>query len=85
MEAPEPAPARQSEPEEKTAPWRPIRFWAVVRLTDHPDPGCRWRWRKHSRKKKAVLQLVSPRGVAWDFRLNGGAWIRRMDDAEKKQ
>lgn len=69
----------------KEAPWRHIKFWGLVELLERPDPHERWKWRKVLRQKKWRLQLVDPRGTAWDFKLNGGAWIRRASDGCTKK
>lgn len=57
--------------------WRKIRFEAVVRLTRDVPRRLRWRWRKVRVRGRTSLALVSPRGAVWDFKLNGGAWVRR--------
>ena len=37
-----------------------------------------WHWVKWAGPvHRTVLGLVSDRGVEWEFRLRGGAWIRR--------
>ena len=55
--------------------WRRIRFERLAWLLEHAPERLRWRWRRN-KKTGPKLQVVSPRGAAWDFKLSGGAWIR---------
>ena len=59
--------------------WRHIRFGLLGRLVEEVEPRLRWKWRKAVRGGRPRLQLVSPRGVAWDFKLSGGSWIRKAE------
>ena len=69
--------AGQGQRKKAALPWHKVKWWWVVLMVNHPVAGRRWAWRKVTKQKKARLQLVSPAGVAWNFRLNYGAWIQR--------
>ena len=52
--------------------WRPVRWWALVRLTGDGRPEAkRWRWRRGE-----PLCLVAPSGKAWEVSLGPPARIR---------
>ncbi len=57
-------------------PWRKIKFDRLAALLLRVRPPLRWRWYKNAGPHGSRLQVVSPRGVHWDFTLCGGAWIR---------
>lgn len=38
----------------------------------------RWTWLKQEKNGRARLCLVSPRGVIWEFKLSGGAWLSKI-------
>jgi hypothetical protein len=61
--------------------WRHIKWVTVVRLTQERPDGRRWTWRKVQDKKRVRLRLVSPQGVEWDFKLNGGAWVKKHEES----
>ena len=65
--------------------WRPARFLAIVVLLNRVAESRRWHWRKLVRHKKAALQLVDGGGRVWDFKLNGGAWIRPAKNGEDEK
>ena len=67
---------------ELDAAWRRIRFERLAWLLEHAPQRLRWRWQPN-RKKGPRLQVVSPRGAVWDFKLSGGAWIRHAEQAEQ--
>ena len=56
--------------------WRRIRFERLAWLLEHAPERLRWRWRRN-KKTGPKLQVVSPRGAAWDFKLSGGAYQAR--------
>ena len=64
--------------------WQKMRLVKMAWLLNHAPERIRWRFRKKSAATDAQratrLQLVSPRGVVWDFKLNGGAWIKKADE-----
>lgn len=65
--------------------WTRIKVRALARLMNGVPLRLQWHWRTSTKKNAPRLQMVSPRGVVWDFRLKGGAWMRRAkDDFEKK-
>lgn len=68
-----------------TAPWQRVRFARLAFLLEAAPPAIRWRWRL-VKKPAPHLQVVSPRGVPWDFKLSGGAWVRKtgVTQAEPK-
>lgn len=62
--------------------WQPIHFWALTRLLHDVRGPLRWQWAIVTEKTRKHLQVVSPRGVRWDFKLSGGAFIRRANSKE---
>lgn len=80
MTAPDTSNDQDSPLAEKSAPWRPVRFWVLVRLLHRSDPAKCWHWAKVKRDGRSKLQVVSPRGLRFDFRLNKGAWLRPTQD-----
>jgi hypothetical protein len=63
--------------------WHHINLAKMARLihgTDVPK-RLRWRWHRSRPGISPALQIISPRGVAWDFRLRGGAWIRKSHES----
>jgi len=63
--------------EKDKVPWRKFKWRSLIRLTDEARPA-RWCWRRDKVQGRPALLLVSPRGPRWQFKLNGGAWIRRI-------
>lgn len=57
--------------------WRRVKFESIRKLLLEVRPALRWRWYCNKRSHAPKLQLVTPRGVVWDFKLSGGAWIRK--------
>lgn len=72
------SPQKASAPRPASKPWRRVPFMHVVHITSGRPPFNRpWTWRKVTNaKNRPRLQLVSPNGRLWDFRLNNGAWLR---------
>lgn len=64
--------------------WTKIKWAGIVTLTDEARGIFAWRWRPVQKRTSRGLQLVSPSGVVWDFKLQSGAWVRRAErDAER--
>lgn len=63
--------------------WQRIRFPILAELLHHKKERLRWKWLCEERNGRKHLLIVSPRGVRWDFKLNGGAWIRRANQPGK--
>jgi hypothetical protein len=61
--------------------WRHIKMGGVGRLVSRVKKEEKWTFRRSAGVGKAcgVLELVSNRGVVWEFRLKHGAWIRRSE------
>lgn len=59
--------------------WQRIRFMVLARLLEDVPQRLRWHWAVQDEKGRRRLQIVSPRGVRWQFRLQGGAFIRRCE------
>ncbi len=59
--------------------WTRIKWAGVMVLTDEDRGVFVWRWRPVQKRSSRGLQLISPRGVVWDFKLTGGAWIKRAE------
>jgi len=57
--------------------WQRIKFPLLARLIESVPARLRWRWDVQEQKGRRRLYVVSPRGVRWQFRMNGGAYIRR--------
>jgi hypothetical protein len=57
-----------------------VHLARLARVLNAPAPARRWQWRRVVDGKKARLQIVSAHGTVWDFRLAGGAWIRRSEE-----
>ncbi len=61
---------------EKEKGWRHLRWSGLERLVQNPDPRLRWRWNKVLARKRAKLQIISPRGRPWTVHVTGrGIWI----------
>ena len=56
--------------------WQKIRIAGLIRLLELPAPR-RWVWESAVCEGRVVWLLRCPRGVAWEFRLRHGAWVRR--------
>jgi len=64
--------------ETKTEPaWTRIRLAGLNRLLTAP-PALRWQWETDVVDGRKRLLLRTPRGVVWRFRLNRGAWVRKI-------
>jgi len=57
--------------------WQRIRLAGLNRLVNAPLP-LRWRWETVVQDGRKKLLLRTPRGVRWQFRLQRGAWVRRL-------
>jgi hypothetical protein len=57
--------------------WRHVRLSSVGWLCFDAPPHLRWDWVNIQEPGRVRMQLVSPRGVWWDFKINGGAWMRK--------
>ena len=57
--------------------WTPIHFSQLVRAVNHG-----WTWKKNGRR----LQLVSPLGDVWDFKMQGRLYVRpeKSDPADER-
>lgn len=59
--------------------WKRVPMRAVVsRTREEEAPARRWVLQGGAVAGRKVLVLVSPRGRRMQFRLNRGAWVRRM-------
>ena len=68
--------------DDRLSGWRRVhlhRLARVFRGSRSAAAGRGWHWRKAPGEKTARLQIVSAHGVVWDFRLAGGAWIRKSE------
>jgi hypothetical protein len=52
----------------------------VARLVEDLPARLRWSWRVKEHRRRKVLCMVSPRGTVWEFRMNGGSFIRREEE-----
>ena len=57
-------------------PWIRVHLARLGWLCHEAPERLRWHWRKRS-GTGSQWQVVSHRGVAWNFRLNGGAWLQK--------
>lgn len=57
--------------------WTRVKVMPFARLLHDVPEALRWRLARSDKKNATTLQLISPRGVVWDFRMNGGVWIRK--------
>lgn len=48
----------------------------LANLIHRVRPALRWQW-YHAPTGRKRLQLLTPRGIVWDFKLSGGAFIRK--------
>jgi len=71
-----PADTPQKDPRKNTTttPWRRINWPILVQLLNRKTRP--WRWYVAVKNGHKHLQVVSPHGTHWDFKLSGGAWIR---------
>lgn len=59
--------------------WRRVHLAKLARVLWGCAPERRWRWQPVKQGERTVrLEIVSDRGVVWDFKLTGGAWIRKQ-------
>ena len=59
--------------------WIRVKLRRLAWLCYDAPPRLRWRWLKQTEKNgRARLCLVSPRGVTWEFKLSGGAWLSKI-------
>ena len=58
--------------------WERIRFADVVAATEMGPKRERWRWERQRKNGRTLLFLRKPDGSMWQFKLQGGAWLRRM-------
>lgn len=65
-------------------PWRRASFEKLRVLICEVREPLRWRWYCNKRNNHPKLQLITPRGLVWDFKLSGGCWLRksRLDLAD---
>ena len=56
--------------------WRKTSLKALDRLIYRQKKKLRWRWAKVSQDRKVKVYLVDPQGRLWEFKLQGGAYIR---------
>lgn len=57
--------------------WTRVDFQKLRRLILEVREPLRWRWYCNKKAGQPKLQLITPRGVVWDFKLSGGAFIRK--------
>jgi len=58
------------------AKWRKTSLKALDRLLYRRIKKKRWRWCKVNYDGKQKVHLVDPQGRLWEFKLQGGAWVR---------
>lgn len=69
----------QPNPSEATG-WERISCWELGQLTAGETPeGMRWKWRVDLEGGDEKHRLVKPDGSVWDFKLQGGAWMKRYE------
>lgn len=57
--------------------WVRVNLLKLSWLIWDVKPELRWQWERVVVKGRPMLTVVSPRGVRWNFKLSGGAWLRK--------
>ena len=64
--------------------WEKTDLMQLIWRIEKAPAKRRWRWKADRSGHSTRLQVVDEHGTVWDFKLAGGAWLRRAWDQKEK-